>query len=103
RGQTSAYGIDSECKQPVEFGTQALQIEHPLARQIPIKSLEVPDVKNDPVTLGNGSLIERISLHYSKQLIGAPACRSQLIQQIVANEGIALGLHKTSTNQRRRK
>jgi hypothetical protein len=57
-GQPAADRIDAKGKQLVEVGVKTLDSEHPFVEQIPVESLEVPDVKNDAVTLGDGPVVE---------------------------------------------
>jgi hypothetical protein len=51
--QTSTHRIDAEREQPVELCVERLQTERS-GEQIPVERLEVPDVEDDAVPLGNG-------------------------------------------------
>ena len=74
RRQVSSYGIDTEGKQPIDCGVKRLALA---AQQIPLKSLQVPEVKNDAMALGNRAIIQSRGLDHRKQAIrlhprGAP-------------------------------
>jgi hypothetical protein len=40
-------------------------------QKVPIERFHVPDVKNDPVPLGDGPVVKRLGPHDSEQLIGS--------------------------------
>jgi hypothetical protein len=70
---------------------KALQAKNSLVEKIPIEGLKMSDIKNDPVTLGDRPLVERIRSDHRKQIVGAAPGSGHLFDQIVADNGIATG------------
>src|ERR1700733_1530473 len=59
-GQSAADRINTEGEQTVQVWLESFQAQAAFAQQIPVEGLEVPDVKNNPVSLGNWTLVKRI-------------------------------------------
>ena len=71
--QASADGIDAEGKQLVEFFLERIECENISADQVPVKGLEVSEIKENAVPLGNGPLIKALRAHHAKEFIGEGA------------------------------
>ncbi len=51
---------------------KALQAQHVFVQQIPVERLQMPYVKNDAVTLRNGTLVHRVRTHNVEECVTAP-------------------------------
>src|ERR1035437_2029667 len=70
--QSAPYRVDAECKQPVKFAMKTLQPQDVLVQQVPVKRFEMPNVKNDAVTLWNGPFVHRVSPHNVEERVTSP-------------------------------
>src|SRR5262249_21738342 len=79
--QASANRINTEGKQLIEGGMETFQSECALAQQIPVKCLDVAQVENDAMALGDRPLVVRIVAQNLEQFIAriSRVCQSQLI------------------------
>jgi hypothetical protein len=50
----------------------------------------MPDIEDDSVTLGNGPLVKRIGSDHSEQVVGSLAGVRELLNEIVADNSVAL-------------
>jgi hypothetical protein len=99
-GEASTHGVDAEGKEAVEVGMKGLQSKHALVEQIPIEGLQMPDVENDAVTLGDRPLVQRIRLNDTEELIALIARARELLEQIVSDGGVGLrGKHSNLSIQ----
>jgi hypothetical protein len=48
------------------------------ADQVPVKRLQMAEVEDNPVALGNGSVIQGIRLNQSKKIVGEHSGVSQM-------------------------
>src|ERR1035437_9812488 len=46
-GQSAPHWIDAEGKQAVKFGMKTIQTQDVFVQQVPIKCLQMPDIKDD--------------------------------------------------------
>ena len=69
---------------------KAFQSEDAFVEQIPIEGLEMSDIEDDAVPLGDGAIVEKIGLDHAKQVVGALAGVCELFNQIVTDDGISL-------------
>src|SRR6266849_4645878 len=74
RRQAATHWIDPECEKLIERRMKRLQPECPLRQQIPIEGFHVPNVKNNPMPLGNWPVVQRVLAYYAEQFICAFAC-----------------------------
>src|SRR5438876_1190882 len=85
RWQSSVHRVNAKRKQAVEGPLKRPQSKRPLREQVPIKSLDVPDVKNKAVSLGDGPVVYRLFAHHAKYLIGARASVEQSVVKVVTD------------------
>ena len=65
--------VDAEREEPVELRMKREEGQRALADLVPIKGLEVAEVEDQPMALGNWALVERIGPDKRKQRVGARA------------------------------
>jgi hypothetical protein len=58
----------------IECPLKRPQPERSFRQQIPIKRLDMSQVENDAVPLGDGSVVNSFFAHHAKYLVGACAC-----------------------------
>jgi hypothetical protein len=63
-------GINAEGKEMIEAFVRRSQAQRLTCDQIPVKCFEVADVKDDPVPLGNGPVVQSAGSHDPEQVIG---------------------------------
>ena len=78
------YGIDAEGEKAVKIRIKGLNPKHTLAKQVPIESFEMPNVKNDSVPLGNRAFIERTGLYDAEQFIRAFTGSCELFEKTIS-------------------
>src|SRR5260370_95042 len=69
---------------------EALQSENTFVEQIPVEGFEMTYIKDNAVALSDGAFIQRVSLYYSKQIIGALTRVRELLHQVVTDKCVAL-------------
>jgi hypothetical protein len=69
---------------------KALASENAFVKQIPIEGFEMADIKDDAVTFGDGAFVEGIGIDHSKQVVSALTGVRELLDEIVADGGVAL-------------
>ncbi len=84
--QSAANRIDAERKQPIKTRIDALHSEDAAVQKIPIKRLQMSDIKNDAVTLGDGPVIQRIGTHHSEEGVTAASRVQDPFDQVMGNE-----------------
>jgi hypothetical protein len=85
--QAAANGVDSESKELIEGGVKTSQAERSLAQQIPVECLYVPQVKDNPMTLRDGALIECFVAQNLKEFIRRCPCVYEPYVMIVVDAG----------------
>ncbi len=85
--EPAPHGIDAEGEQAVEFRREGLQPGKPRAEQVPVEGLEVAEVEDEAVPLGNRPLVERIGPDQSEQPVGTDAGHRQACQQFMPGDG----------------
>jgi hypothetical protein len=90
-GQSTAHGIDAECKETVELSVETLRAEDVIAKQIPIERLKVSYIKDDAVTLGDWALIESILANQREKLIASAASVDNTRQNLVLDGSVFSG------------
>jgi hypothetical protein len=66
-GRLSAVNrVNPKRKKLIEQRMKRLQPKRPLPQQVPIESFHVSDVKNNPMPLGDGPVVQRIFAHYAE-------------------------------------
>src|SRR5208282_4179154 len=75
RGQSAVNGIYSEREELIESRVVRLQPQRG-AQQVPIKGFQVPEIKDQPVALRDGAIVEGIRRKQFKQRVRA---RSRLL------------------------
>jgi hypothetical protein len=60
RWQAASHRVDAECKQAVELRVETSQTKYFFLQKIPIKSLQMSDVEDDSVTLGNRPIVNSL-------------------------------------------
>src|SRR5579872_3813429 len=90
RGQSATHRINAEREQTIELRMKALQTENIFMQQVPIESLEVSNVENDAMPLGDGAVVHRLGFHDGKKCVAFPAGIPETLQQLVSNSGISL-------------
>jgi hypothetical protein len=68
--QSSSHWIDSKRKKIIKSPLHGRQPKRALRQQIPIECFYVPQIKNDPVPFGNGSVVNGLLAHNPEQLVG---------------------------------
>jgi hypothetical protein len=69
--QASANRVNAKRKKLIERRMKRLQPKSPLPQQVPIESFHVPDVKNNPMALGDRPIVNRIFANDSKNFVCA--------------------------------
>ena len=72
-GQAAAHGIDSKSEESVEFLLKRVDLENIPAQQVPVKGLQVSEVKEKAVALGDGPLIDAVRTHDAEQFVSEGA------------------------------
>src|SRR5204862_5543993 len=81
--QSSVHRVNAKRKQVVEGPLKRPQSKRPLRQQVPIEGLDVSDVENNAVSLGNGSVVHRFFANHAKYLIGTCASVEQSIVKVM--------------------
>ncbi len=73
RRQSPIHRVNAKRKQVIECPLKRLQPERALREQIPVKSLHMPNVENNAVSLGNGPVVEGLFANCAEYLVRARA------------------------------
>src|SRR6267154_350577 len=71
RRQSATHWVDPECEKLIESRMKRLQPKRTLRQQIPIEGFHVPNVKNNPMPLGDRPVVNRVFAYYAEQFVGA--------------------------------
>src|SRR2546430_8310908 len=85
RWQSAAHRVNAKRKQVVERPLKRPQPKRALREQVPIKSLDVSNIENNAVSLGDGPVVHRLFASHAKYLIGARARVEQSVMKVVPN------------------
>src|SRR5580704_5115786 len=89
-GQSASNRVDAKSEQPVILGIKALESKNALVKKIPIESLQMADIEDDPVTFRNGAFVEKFGLDQSEQVVGALTGVRELRDHSLVAGGIGL-------------
>src|SRR5215471_8662365 len=92
-GEFASDRIDPEGEDLVETRRERLQRKQMLAKEIPVESLQVAQVENDPVTFRDRALVQRILTNNLKQAIRVRARIQQASTELRDFAETALGHH----------
>ena len=68
--QTTPNRIDAKSKEAIELWIKTFQSKRTIMQKIPIERLEMSDVENDAMALGDGAIIKGVGIHDGEKLIG---------------------------------
>jgi hypothetical protein len=68
---------------------KALQSQHAIMQQIPVEGLQMTDVENDAMTLGNGAVVKRVGMNDGKQFVSLAASIANPIHQRMRSGEVA--------------
>ncbi len=85
RGEPSADRIDTEGKQLVKSRIERLEPQDTFAQKVPLECLQVPEVEDDAMPLGNRPLVERISPDDIEKLVRSDASLGQALEKFTLN------------------
>src|SRR5882762_9562610 len=71
--QTSLHGIDAEGEESIEIGIERSKSEW-LKEKVPIECLQMTQIENNTVALGNGTVVEGFGPDNFKQFVTVGAC-----------------------------
>src|SRR5215471_17544088 len=83
RWQSAADGVNSECEQLIESRMKGAQSERALGQQIPVKRLDMADVKYDAVALGNRPVVYCVFPNQLEDFVGSRAGIKQARVEVV--------------------
>src|SRR5579864_5326855 len=63
RGQPATNGVNAECKQAIEIGTNTFDVQGALPQKIPIESLQMANVENDAMALRDRAVVKEVRLN----------------------------------------
>jgi hypothetical protein len=75
------HGVYAEGEQTVEFRCEGFQARETVAKQVPVEGLEMAEVEEETMPLGNRSLVEGIGSDQIEKQVGADAGLRQATQQ----------------------
>ena len=73
RGQSAADGIDAERKKFIKSPVERAQTKGALREQVPVKRLDMANVENDAMSLGDGPIVEGFFANDLEKFVGACA------------------------------
>src|SRR5580704_2252557 len=76
-GQTAADWIDAKSEEAIEVGIKTFEPESAAVKQVPVEGFQMPQIKNDAMTLRDGPVIKGIDTYQAKKRIALPARRFQ--------------------------
>src|SRR5439155_16030844 len=82
----AADRVDPEREELVEFGLERFHPEY-LAGQVPVEGFQVAEVEDQPVTFGDGALVERFRGENGEEMVGSGPCVGQSSRQSLAGLG----------------
>jgi hypothetical protein len=85
RRKPAPYRINAEGKEPIKFWMERFQIQKAPAQEIPVKGLEVPQIKDDAMPFWNRPVVQCVASYQIEQLIGPGASFRETLQQFTAN------------------
>src|SRR5215510_13303988 len=71
--QSAADGVNSECEQLIESRMKGAQSERARCQKVPVKRLDMADVKYDAVALGNRPVVYGLLAHQLEDFVGSRA------------------------------
>src|SRR5208283_555597 len=89
-GHSATNRVNAEGKQPIKFRMKTLQPEDVFVEQIPVKRLQVPQIKDEAVTLRNRPLVHRVRADQVEESFTPPTGREKSLQQWMADGDIPL-------------
>ena len=81
RRQIATNRIDSESEQLIERRPLGRQMESSTAQQIPVEGLEMAQIEDQPMTLGNRPVVERVGSDRGENCVSVGAGLGQSMQQ----------------------
>jgi hypothetical protein len=73
RRQSTIYRINPKRKKMIECSLEGTQTKRAVRQQIPIKSLDMPDVKDNAMPLRDGPVVNSLFANHAKYLVGTRA------------------------------
>jgi hypothetical protein len=70
--QTSIHGVDAEGEEPIEIGVERRKSQR-FKEKIPVEGLQMTEIENNSMALGNGTVIECLGPDNLKQLVASGA------------------------------
>src|SRR5688572_9367267 len=78
-GQLALRRVDSESKQVVQFRGDGVLPQMAFSNKIPVECFEVTEVEDQPMTVGNGAVIQGLREYLGKQAVRDPASAKNLL------------------------
>src|SRR5882672_4447866 len=84
--QTSLHGIDAEGEESIEIGVERTKSER-IKEKVPVECLQMAQIKNNTVALGNGTVVECLGPDNFKQFVTLGSSFAN-----TCNESLEIGL-----------
>ena len=81
RGQAASHRIDAKREELIELRMKGRQAKMTRAKQVPVEGLQMPNVKNYAVALGDGPVVQSLRANDRKQFVGARPRGDQSLQK----------------------
>ena len=78
-GQLALRRVNSECKQVVQLRGDGVLPQMAFSHKIPVKCFEMTEIENQPMTVGNGPVIQGLRKYLGKQAVRNPASAKNLL------------------------
>ncbi len=87
-GRLARRGINARLEQPVERRIEGGQVEHVATKLVPVERVEMPDVEDQPVPIGDRPLVEGLDFDQPEQGVRVRARRPYfLVQRLLCAVG----------------